>query len=230
MPTETIRVFLASTTEDLADHRDAVAKILEGMDMLAVRVHELGSHPRPQVATCRDYAAKADAVVVIVAHRYGWIPTRAEGGDGERSITWLEMAAAEAAGKPVFGFLVDEKEPWSERREQDRLLSATSVEEAVQVWRAVRGLVRFKAEVAKRVYADFSTPATLAGRVAISLIRHFRPPDKPTTPPGTAGRGISVVNQNTQIGTQMVARRIDVAQLEERIESLVRRLIEEPPG
>ena len=63
------------------------------------------------------------ALVVIVAHRYGFVPPVELGGDGVKSITRLEVEAALAAGKPVFAFLIDEKAPWAHAREQDRLLS-----------------------------------------------------------------------------------------------------------
>ena len=54
-------------------------------------------------------AREADAVICIVAHRYGYVPPKDLGGDGERSITWLEVDAAKQAGKQVFVFLADEK-------------------------------------------------------------------------------------------------------------------------
>jgi hypothetical protein len=63
-------------------------------------------------------AAEADAVVCIVAHRYGYVPPVELGGDGERSMTWLEVDAAKRAGKPVFAFLVDPKAPWTQGTRQ----------------------------------------------------------------------------------------------------------------
>ena len=36
------------------------------------------------------------------------------GGDGVRSITWLEVVAAKNAGKPVFAFLLDTRVPWDQ--------------------------------------------------------------------------------------------------------------------
>jgi hypothetical protein len=78
--------------------------------------------------------AGADAVVVrIVAHHYGYVPPRKLGGDGERSLTWLEVDPARRARKHVFAFLVDsmnspilrpalrwEVPPYQERQEHGR--------------------------------------------------------------------------------------------------------------
>jgi hypothetical protein len=88
-------------------------------------------------------AAEADAVIYIVAHRYGYVPPPALGGDGERSITWLEVDAPERAGKPVFAFLVDPKTQWTEVKEQDRLTSGPP-ENAAEIVKAVQNLKDFK--------------------------------------------------------------------------------------
>ena len=46
------------------------------------------AEPRSQLEVCRSKVAESDAVVVIVAHRYGWVPSVQEGGDGRKSVTW----------------------------------------------------------------------------------------------------------------------------------------------
>jgi len=56
---------------------------------------------------------KCDALIVIVGHRYGWVPTKKDGGDGVKSITWWEVKWALDAGKPVYAFLVDPKATWT---------------------------------------------------------------------------------------------------------------------
>jgi hypothetical protein len=85
----------------------------------------------------------ADAVICVVAHRYGYVPPVELGGDGERSITWLEVDAAKGAGKPVFAFLVDPQAPWAEPKEQDRLVSEP--DKAAEIVKAVQKLQEFKA-------------------------------------------------------------------------------------
>src|SRR5262249_6181970 len=65
------------------------------------------------------------------------------GGDGERSITWLEVEAARAAGRPVLAFLVDPSAPWAQKREQDRLVDEPH--RALEIARAVQKLEKFRA-------------------------------------------------------------------------------------
>ena len=68
--------------------------------------------------------SEADLLVVLVAHRYGWVPPDQE-GDLHKSITWLECEHAASEGKEVLAFLVDEKHPWpAEFREDHRLTAA----------------------------------------------------------------------------------------------------------
>jgi hypothetical protein len=90
------------------------------------------------------------------------------GGDGERSITWLEVDSAKRAGKPVFAFIVDPKAPWTQVKEQDRLVSEP--EKAAEILKAVQKLQEFKAYLESEfTRKSFSTADELAGRVAITL-------------------------------------------------------------
>jgi len=164
------RVFLAGTAEDLRSHRQRVARALLRMGYEVDQAESFGARPRWPVAECEERAAAADALVVCVAHRYGWVPVEEDGGDGRRSISWLEVAAAQGAGKPVLVFLVDLGFEWIAGKEQDDLLAATEPEEMVRVGAAVRGLQRFRAHLeARHVRATFTTPDDLAMKVATSL-------------------------------------------------------------
>jgi len=60
---------------------------------------------RPSVKECFLQVDKCDALLVLSSCRYGWIPSKKQGGDGQRSITWLEVERARAKGIPVFPFL-----------------------------------------------------------------------------------------------------------------------------
>jgi hypothetical protein len=113
-------------------------------------------------------AAEADAVICIVAHRYGYVPPRELGGDGERFITWLEVDAAKRAGKPVFAFLVDPRASWTAPKEQDRLVSEPA--NAQEIFKAVQKLQEFKAYLERDCMRNtFSSDEELAKHVAITL-------------------------------------------------------------
>ncbi|MCP3960297.1 MAG: SUMF1/EgtB/PvdO family nonheme iron enzyme [bacterium] len=119
---------------------------------------------------CREKAASADALVVIVAHRYGWVPSEKEGGDGKMSVTWYEVEAAHGAGKPVFAFLVDPEYPWSGDREELGLSEAKTDKQVQKVVAAVRGLTDFKDYLDSTFTRDtFTTPGDLAANVATGL-------------------------------------------------------------
>src|SRR5215470_2406868 len=118
------RIFVSSTAADLAEHRARVFEAILLLGLHPVAMEFFGARPGAPVEECRALAAGASAIVVIVAHRFGSVPTPEEGGDGMRSITWLEFEAAEAARKPVFAFLVDPDFAWPHGREQDALVDA----------------------------------------------------------------------------------------------------------
>ena len=129
-----------------------------------------GAKPTRPLQTCRQEVQCANALVVIVGHRYGWIPSTGEGGDGEKSITWWEVEWAQAAEKPVYAYLVDPTAHWDGEKEQDRLNQAESEQAEADVVRAVRSLKRFRAFLDSSVTRELFTSADdLGGKVATSL-------------------------------------------------------------
>lgn len=114
---------------------------------------------------CRARAAAADAVLVLLAYRYGSVPSPEEGGDGERSFTWLEAQAAQDAGKPVFAFLVDRNAPWDQPRESSAL--DEDPDRSEEITSRVRRLQAFRAWLSSTFTCNaFSTPEDLALKVS----------------------------------------------------------------
>jgi hypothetical protein len=165
------RIFVSSTAEDLGEHRTRVFEAMMLLGLHPVAMEFFGARPGAPVEECRALAAGASAVVVIVAHRFGWVPSPEEGGDGTRSITWLEVDAAETAATPVFAFLVDPAFAWPHGREQDSLVDAGDEETALRAFRRVQGLKRLRTTLETRVRARFSTPEDLAYKVTSSVSR-----------------------------------------------------------
>ena len=105
-----------------------------------------------------------------LGHRYGWVPSKAEGGDGFKSITWWEVEWALEAGKPVYAFLLDDQAKWEGEREQDRILSARTNDEFIEIGRPVCRLRDFRAFLEKGQTRDtFLSAEDLGGKVATSL-------------------------------------------------------------
>lgn len=162
------RIFVASTTDDLAEYREKAADVIVRMKNLPVRI-DLSSAQGLPADECTREAAEADALVCIVAHRYGYVPTPEFGGDGERSITWLEVDAALRARKPVLPYVVKTGIYWAGGTEQDRLTSEPR-EKADEISRAVQNLKAFKTFLSHNfVLKTFKNPDEFATHLAIDL-------------------------------------------------------------
>lgn len=136
---------------------------VERLKVSADRMEIFGAIPDAPFDSCMQRVDDCNALIVIVGSRYGWIPSLAQGGDGERSITWHEVARAFDAGKPIFAFVMDRSEPNSERE----LNEATAA-----------SITQFEKYLAERVmYARFKTAEDLAleatASVANWLLGHF---------------------------------------------------------
>jgi hypothetical protein len=175
-PTSAARVFISSTSEDLAVYRLAARDAVLAIGMLPVMVEYFAaSGDKPPLPACLATVSETDVLVVIVGHRYGWVPPdQAEGQ--HKSITWLECEQAFSEGKEVLAFLVDDKHAWPEAgREAHRIMEAVQNENATgellaEVNRNMALLKRFKDWIDDRlIRATFTTPEDLARRVAQSL-------------------------------------------------------------
>ena len=162
-----LRIFISSTAIDLTGYREKVRDAVLSLESLPIAMETFSALSGAPATECMRMAAEADAVVCIVAHRYGYVPPVELGGDGERSITWLEVDAAKGVGKPVFAFLVDPKAPWTEVREEGRLVSEP--EKTDEIVKAVRKLQEFKAYLNRFTRQTFTSVEELAKLVAITV-------------------------------------------------------------
>jgi Domain of unknown function (DUF4062) len=101
MPYSVFSLFLSSTSQDLGPCR---AKVKEMIERIACdhRGHgDLRGAPRQAVRHVPRRVQKCDALIVIVGHRYGWVPSKGDGVDGKKSITWWEVQwALDVAAEP----------------------------------------------------------------------------------------------------------------------------------
>lgn len=196
----TRRIFISSTAEDLADHRQAVADALLRMENLPIAMESFGARPGSSVEVCKGGVRESDAVIVLVAHRYGWVPPESDGGDGRRSITWVEVDEAIARDKPVFAFLVDpDFKEWTGKREEERIKEALDDPDRQQrVIENLRQLEALKKMLGKRVREVFTTPEDLAAKVIASvaawLQEEARRPARASTTPAPPPRLLRVVH------------------------------------
>ncbi|MCY2993130.1 MAG: SUMF1/EgtB/PvdO family nonheme iron enzyme [Planctomycetota bacterium] len=191
------RVFISSTAEDLPAYRDAAKEAVVAAQMLPrMMEYFTASGDRPPLDKCLAEVSACDLLVLLVAHRYGWIPDDQPAGPGH-SITRLEVERAVAAEQEVLAFLVDDKHPWPENhREESGLLAAiractATAEQLAEVQQRVERLRQFKTWLnARGIRAAFTTPEHLRRLVSEAVydwrIRHLPaaapPPAEPPSP------------------------------------------------
>lgn len=183
-------VFISSTSEDLKPYReaarDAALKATFHPDMMESFTV---SGARPPLAECQAKAAEADVTVVIVAHRYGWVPVDQAEGD-HKNITWLECEAAIAAGQELLAFVLDDNYLWpNELREEQQLITAVREGRATPdllatVQKSVARLRDLKSWLNSRgIRGLFTTPEDLRGKISDAL-REWRSRQSTVDRPG----------------------------------------------
>ena len=166
-------VFISSTNEDLVEYREAArdAAIQAGF-LPTMQEYFQADGRRPPLEACLEKVSRSDVLVVIVAHRYGWVPDDQPEG-GTKSITWLEC---ERAGLNVLAFLVDEDADWPKgKKDSDRMAQAlddgVATEELfLNVKRDIQGLRAFKGWLKRsKMVKTFDTKENLGTKIAFAL-------------------------------------------------------------
>lgn len=111
MAADALKVFVSSTSKDLTDYRAAARNVILDQQWQPVMMEHFGARPDATVDACVAAVRECDLVLLIVAHRRGYVPTEEQKGNGVDSITSLELQAARAAGIPVLAFLASETWP-----------------------------------------------------------------------------------------------------------------------
>ncbi len=172
MSNRVLRVFLSSTATDMTACREKVRDTVLQLKQLPIGMETFTALPTTPAADCQREAADADVVIVLVAYRYGYVPSVELGGDGQRSITWLEVVAAKNAGKPVYAFLIDPNATWNQPKDTDRL-NTEPAEKHAEILAAIRSLNEFKADLQARcTFSTFTDAGDLAAKVATTLSAH----------------------------------------------------------
>ena len=169
------RVFISSTAEDLAEYRSAARDAALRCDCQP-KLHEYWpARDTPPYDECMRRVAEADVLVVLVAHRHGWVPPDQPDGE-QRSITRLECERAIDKGIDVLAFILDEKQGWPpEQREEHEITQAirqghADAELLARVQARVQALQAFKQWLNERgIRSTFTTPADLQGKVESAL-------------------------------------------------------------
>jgi hypothetical protein len=165
-------VFIASTSEDLKDYRQAAAKAARGLGFFPLMMEDFPANGRgPSLDECRREVEKAELVIAIVAHRYGWVPNDMGTADA-KSITWLECEHAwNVTEKEVLSFVVDPKADWPlDQREDYRLIRERANPNISRLAeRNEANLAKFKGELGRYFHKEFADIPSLREAVMQSL-------------------------------------------------------------
>ncbi|MGE0130706.1 MAG: DUF4062 domain-containing protein [Blastocatellales bacterium] len=149
------KVFLSSTSKDLFEYREAVAKAIHGLDDYhCVRMEDFGARDQPALEFCRSKVRECDLFVGILGLLYG---SRPEGGD--LSYTEDEYVTAIQAAIPRLMFVSPEN-----------FNVPGTLRESDEMWRLQQA---FRGRVNKdQIRATFSDPDELA-RAVVSAIYNW---------------------------------------------------------
>lgn len=106
-----LKVFVSSTSEDLTDYRAVARLAICDMKWAPDMMEHWTTRPESTREACFDELSKCDLMILMVAFRRGWVPTKDQGGDGQSSITALEYKYAQENNKPVLVFLAKDNWP-----------------------------------------------------------------------------------------------------------------------
>jgi hypothetical protein len=165
-------VFISSTSEDLKDYRQAAAKVASKLGFSYIMMENFSANGRaPSLEECRREVEKAELVIAIVAHRYGWVPNDT-GQPDAKSITWLECDHAwTVTKKEVLGFAVDPKADWPPVHYEGHRLNVERKKNGIleEVERNEANLAKFKTELGKYFRKEFTDIHSLREAVMQSL-------------------------------------------------------------
>ncbi|MFN7923643.1 MAG: DUF4062 domain-containing protein [Bryobacteraceae bacterium] len=156
-------VFISATKDDLGEYRTAAKDAILSAGLHPITMEHFPAEDSAPLDVCLREVENSQALVVIVAHRYGWIPPD-QPPPKNKSITWLECLKAQDLGIPIFAFVVDDDHPWLPRHFEH----ARAAE-----------LTEFKTWLGNdRIRAKFTTPHSLKAEI-LAALNHWRTKDDP---------------------------------------------------
>src|ERR1039458_5886820 len=96
MPKSTPCVFISSTSEDLKLYRAAAERAASRAGFLKVMMEDFEASGHPPLEVCLEKVSQADVLVVIVAHRYGWVPPGQPAGREEHHLARIRIQIGRA--------------------------------------------------------------------------------------------------------------------------------------
>ena len=174
------KVFISSTCEDLQAYRESARDAALKSGFYPVLSENFAaSGAAPPLETCLKEVGSCDLLVVIVAHRYGWVPPF-QPNKGHKSITWLECEQALKLGIEVVALMVEEAAPWPTEDHEDYQAALEiqkptwNSERMAEIKKNVEALREFKEWLRGRgIRGTFASPEQLRSEM-IAALNHWR--------------------------------------------------------
>jgi hypothetical protein len=152
-------VFISSTYEDLASHRQAVWQVLKEFDVSIRGMEKFGARTEGSLDTCLAEVEQSDVYIGIIAFRLGSIEPKTQ-----KSFTQLEYEHALSLKKEILIYLADDQQAIIPVKyiDFDPIIS--------EKLKAFKGILQEHHTVNK-----FSTPEDLVEKLRRDFKRHFDP-------------------------------------------------------
>lgn len=186
-------VFISSSSEDLAEHRREVWRVLEGFNVEVRGMERFGARPEAPLVTCLAEVEQSDVYVGILAFRLGSVEKQSG-----KSFTQLEYERAHETGKTILIYLADEGEACFPYQyiDDDQLKRER--------------LAAFKSILRERhVTNTFSTPEDLAKKLKVDFAKYLQPVmGKDETPESEFESTLALVRRFRLLPKTVVGREI----------------------
>ena len=198
MPEQRLTVMISSTARDLPEHRKQVMDACLRQGMFPIMMEHLPAIDAEAIPASLKMVDEADIYVLILAHRYGYVPTA--NNPNQISVTECEYNRAVKRKIPCFVFVMHDDHP----------VKAADVEKGEG---AVK-LEKFKNRVLTKVANFFMSPADLRAHVINTLSQHRQPDlttfhyvsDIPELPEAYVAHPYTLLQTHTLIGRRTELR------------------------
>jgi hypothetical protein len=196
-----LRVYISSTYSDLKEYRTAVASTLANFGLSSFGLE--GFADEPPLAAAFKAVEASDIVIVLVAHRLGYVPP-----EGDKSLVELEYDRARELAKPILCFLLDDDQPWPPSQ--------------IDADYTRIGAFR-KRLLEQHLVGRFTTPNDLASKVALSISQYSRHVEGvPVAPPSVVTPERPVATTDDVIN-ELKSMRVEFSALQQLVSDSLRR-------
>lgn len=168
-----LRVFISSTFSDLEEYRQAAFEAIQSLGAHGDDMIFWSADERSGTQLSIDRVRQCDVVVLLLAHRYGYV---AEGST--LGVTELEYQTAREADIPVLAFFLDESVPWPPERVE---------------WERIENLKAFKQRVEKETTRKVFRSTDDLGRLVTQAIALFKERHRTELSGSNRYRGVTLI-------------------------------------